>query len=111
LHIGCVAVLEGRLQPDALARRIEARLPRMQRYGQQAVPAPLGLGHPAWEDDPDLDVRGHISQWTLPAPGGEHEMRELVATLLAQPLARTRPLWEMHCMDGVGGSARRAAAP
>jgi WS/DGAT/MGAT family acyltransferase len=103
LHIGCVAVVEGRIRPDALARRVEARLPRMQRYTQRAVSAPLGLGHPAWEDDPDLDVRDHISHWTLPAPGGDHEVRELVATLLAQPLARMRPLWEMHCIDGLDG--------
>ena len=103
LHIGCVAVVDGPLRADVLARRVEARLPRMQRYAQRAVPAPLGLGHPAWEDDPDLDVRDHISQWTLPAPGGEHELRELVSMLLAQPLVRTRPLWEMHCIDGLDG--------
>ena len=103
LHIGCVAVVEGPLRPEALARRVEARLPRMQRYAQRAVSAPLGLGHPAWEDDPDLDVRDHISHWSLPAPGGDHEVRELVATLLAQPLARMRPLWEMHCIDGLDG--------
>jgi len=103
LHIGCVAVVQGQLTSDAIGRRVEARLPRMRRYAQRAVPAPLGLGHPAWEDDPDLDVRDHISQWTLPAPGGDCELRELVATWFAQPLARGRPLWEMHVIDGLDG--------
>lgn len=103
LHIGCVAVVEGQLAPETLARRMEARLPRMHRYAQRAVPAPLGLGHPAWEDDPQLDVRGHISRWTLPSPGGDHELRELTASLLAQPLDRNRPLWEMHVIDGLDG--------
>ena len=103
LHIGCVAVVDGRLTPERVARRVEARLPRMRRYAQRAVPAPLGLGHPAWEDDPELDVRAHIARWTLPSPGGDHELRELTAALLAQPLARDRPLWEMHVIDGLDG--------
>ena len=103
LHIGCVAVVGGQLTPERVARRVEARLPRMPRYAQRAVPAPLGLGHPAWEDDPELDVRAHIARWTLPSPGGDHELRELVAALLAQPLARDRPLWEMHVIDGLDG--------
>jgi WS/DGAT/MGAT family acyltransferase len=75
----------------------------MPRYAQRAVPAPLGLGHPSWEDECDLDVRDHVTRWSLPAPGGEAELRELVATLLAQPLSRERPLWEMHVIDGLHG--------
>jgi WS/DGAT/MGAT family acyltransferase len=103
LHIGCVAVLDGPISAADLVRRVEMRLPRMPRYAQRAVPAPLGLGHPSWEDECDLDVRDHVTRWSLPAPGGEAELRELVATLLAQPLPRERPLWEMHLIDGLDG--------
>jgi WS/DGAT/MGAT family acyltransferase len=103
LHIGCVAVVEGRVAKDDLVARIEARLPRMARYAQRAMAVPLGLGHPSWEDDPEFLVRHHVHAWGLPAPGGEAELREATAQLLAQPLDRNRPLWEMHVLEGLAG--------
>jgi WS/DGAT/MGAT family acyltransferase len=103
LHIGCVAVVEGRVTKDELVRRIEARLPRLARYAQRAMAVPLGLGHPSWEDDPEFLVRHHVHAWGLPSPGGEVELREATAQLLAQPLDRGRPLWEMHVLEGLAG--------
>ena len=103
LHIGCVATLGAPIDASELARRVESRLARLPRYAQRAAAAPLGLGHPAWEDVTDFDAREHVQRWSLPSPGGEHELRELVATLLAQPLERDRPLWEMHVIDGLDG--------
>lgn len=103
LHIGGVAVLEGRLSREALVRRIASRLPRMRRYAQCALPVPLSLGHPTWEDAPDFNPRDHVHRWALPAPGGESELVELLADLLARPLDRARPLWEMHLIEGLDG--------
>ena len=76
LHIGCVAVLEGPLTLRRLAERIEARLPRLRRYAQRAVPVPFELAHPSWEDDPGFDVHNHLFRWALPPPGGRAELRE-----------------------------------
>ncbi|HVP27714.1 MAG TPA: wax ester/triacylglycerol synthase family O-acyltransferase [Myxococcota bacterium] len=103
LHIGCVALIGGRLGRDALAARVHARLPRLRRYAQRAVPVPFSLGHPTWEDDPGFDARDHLHRWALPAPGGEGELAELVGNLLARPLDRGRPLWEMHLIEGLDG--------
>jgi WS/DGAT/MGAT family acyltransferase len=103
LHIGCVARLEGALGRDELVDRIEARLPRLRRYAQRAIPVPFALGHPTWEDDPDFAAGRHVHRWALPAPGGEAELREAVEKLLAQPLDRDRPLWEMHLIEGLDG--------
>jgi len=103
LHIACVAVLDRPIQLEALARRVEARLPRMRRYAQRAVEVPLSLGHPLWRDDPDFEVRRHLHRWSLPAPGGETELEELVAELLTRPLDRSQPLWEMHLVEGLHG--------
>jgi WS/DGAT/MGAT family acyltransferase len=103
LHIGCVAIVDGALDRDALVARIEQRLPDLRRYAQRAMEVPLALGHPSWEDDPDFDVGHHVLRWGLPAPGGEGELREAVARLLAQPLDRERPLWEMHLFEGLAG--------
>ena len=103
LHIGCLCVLEGRLGIDELAARVEARIARMRRYAQRAVPVPLGLGHPSWEDDPAFDVRRHLFRWALPAPGGPAELHDAAAALLGRPLPRERPLWEMHLLEGLDG--------
>jgi WS/DGAT/MGAT family acyltransferase len=103
LHIGCVAVLEGELARDVLRARLGECLPRMRRYRQRAVGAPLGAAHPAWEDDPHFDPAAHVFRWRLPAPGGPGELEEAVADLLARPLDRNRPLWEMHILEGLDG--------
>lgn len=103
LHIGCVAVIEGALSRDALITRLRARLPRLRRYGQRAIPVPLALGHPTWEDDPGFALQRHVQRWALPAPGGEQELREAVEALVALPLDRERPLWEMHLLEGLDG--------
>jgi len=103
LHIGCVAVVEGQLSLRELAARIEARLPRLRRYAQRAVPVPFDLAHPSWEDDPAFDVRDHLFRWALPPPGGSAELREASAALLTRRLDRSRPLWEMHLFEGLDG--------
>ncbi len=103
LHIGCVAVVEGALRREELVARIEERLPRLRRYGQRAMSVPFAMGHPSWEDDPGFRADHHVSRWGLPAPGGEGELREAVARLLASPLDRERPLWEMHLLEGLAG--------
>lgn len=103
LHIGCVALLAAPLPLDTLARRIEARLPRLRRYTQRALGVPLDVGHPTWEDDPRFDVRRHLQRWSLPSPGGEGELAEAVGQLLTLPLDRGRPLWDMHLLEGRPG--------
>ena len=107
LQIAAVVRLSGRISVEELAVRIESRIGRAPRYAQRAVPVPFALGHFAWEDAPDFDARDHVQRWSLPAPGGEHELCELAARLMAQPLARDRPLWEMHLLEGShdGGAA------
>ena len=103
LSIGCVAVLASELGRDELVRHLEARLGAIPRYAQRAVPAPLALAHPSWEDDPDFDVRNHVHRGALPSPGGDAELCEAVEELLARPLDRTRPLWETHLLEGLHG--------
>jgi len=100
LQIASLLVLDGPVTVDELVARIEARIWRAPRYAQRAMPVPLALGHPSWEEAPDFDARDHIRRWALPAPGGPHELAELAARLLEQPLRKDLPLWEMHAIEG-----------
>jgi len=100
LEIASVLSLERPVTVEELVARVEARIRRVPRYAQRAMSVPFALGHPTWEEAPEFDARDHIQRWALPSPGGEHELLELVARLLEQPLRRDRPLWEMHAIEG-----------
>ncbi len=103
LHIAGVAILDGTLEAGDLMGHIESRLGRLRRYTQRPFPTPLSAGHPSWHDATDFDVRNHIQRWALPSPGGMQELLEVTAQLIARPLDRSRPLWEMHVLEGLDG--------
>jgi diacylglycerol O-acyltransferase len=59
-----------------------------------------------WECRPDFEFDDHITHLVLPAPGGDAELRQLIAAQRTVALDRARPLWLMYCVDGFkGGSA------
>ncbi len=70
-------------------------------------PTPLGIDHPAWVIEDNLDLDYHIRHEELPKPGGMHELRALIARLHAVPLDRSRPLWQYYFIEGLedGGFA------
>ena len=59
------------------------------------------LGQWAWEDDPRFSIDYHVRFNALPAPGTMDDLWELVSRLHASLLDRTRPLWEMHLIEGL----------
>ncbi len=101
MAIGAVLVFDGSApsQEEFLAQ-IRSRLHLLPRLRQRLLTPPLGLGTPFWVDDETFDVRRHVARATLPAPGSEEELRALAGRLLAPPLDRARPLWELTLVDG-----------
>ena len=71
-------------------------------FGDCLKTGPLGLaGSVYWEPDPALDIDYHIRHSALPAPGRYRELFNLVSRLHATLLDRSRPLWEMHLIEGL----------
>ncbi len=103
LHIGGIAIVSGELSSGELVNCIKRRLPKLWRLAQRPMAVPFSIGHPTWEDAPDFDVRDHIQRWAIPSPGGTQELLEVAAQLLSRPLERSRPLWEMHVLEGFEG--------
>lgn len=80
-------------------RNVEAMLPP---FGDRLKTGRLGLaGNAYWEPDPALDLDYHIRHSALPAPGRYRELFTLVSRLHGTLLERSRPLWEMHLIEGL----------
>lgn len=56
---------------------------------------------PSWVVDEDLDLDHHFRHAALPKPGGERELGVLVSELHSIPLDLSRPLWELHLIEGL----------
>src|SRR5690606_2739117 len=64
---------------------------------------PLGLDHPYWEQEDDLDLDYHVREIGLPPEGDDRQLAEQVARLHARRLDRSRPLWEIYLIHGLAG--------
>jgi WS/DGAT/MGAT family acyltransferase len=90
------------LTTAAVAQRIAERIHLLPRYRQRLEePTGLGFANPVWVDDAHFDIGWHVRHATLPAPGGETELAAYVAREVSERLDRTRPLWEVHVIDGL----------
>ncbi len=54
-----------------------------------------------WTEDEEFDLEYHVRHSALPAPGRIRELLELCSRLHGTRLARERPLWEMHFIEGL----------
>ncbi|MEV0586518.1 wax ester/triacylglycerol synthase family O-acyltransferase [Nonomuraea sp. NPDC050310] len=103
-HVAGVAILEGgAVTVDSLAALLTERLHLSPALSQRLTGLPYGLDRPHWAPDPDFDLSHHLAEHTLPAPGDELRLAELLARLHERHLDRDRPLWEMHLVKGLSG--------
>ncbi|MEE4278992.1 MAG: wax ester/triacylglycerol synthase family O-acyltransferase [Halieaceae bacterium] len=56
-----------------------------------------------WEKDEHIDMEYHVRHSALPAPGRYRELFVLASRLHSTLLDRTRPLWELHLIEGLQG--------
>ena len=91
MAIASISIFEGASPSlDDITELVTAALPRAPRYRQVVRPVPYDLGMPRWVDDPAFDVRNHIRHTALPPPGGDVELRHLMARVMALRLFRDR---------------------
>ncbi|MEM7294844.1 MAG: wax ester/triacylglycerol synthase family O-acyltransferase, partial [Pseudomonadota bacterium] len=63
---------------------------------------PMGVaGTIFWEEEDELDMEYHVRHSALPKPGRYRELFALVSRLHSTLLDRSRPLWEMHLIEGL----------
>ncbi len=62
---------------------------------------PLDLDLPYWIEDPDFDLDFHIRESAVPPPATREQVARTVARIVARPLDRARPLWELYVLHGL----------
>jgi diacylglycerol O-acyltransferase len=101
MNIGALVIFEGKLSFDALLELIDSRIHQAPLYQQRVVQAPLSLGAPTWAFDPDFHIGSHVYRRRLDPPGTDEQLRELAGQLVSGTLDRSKPLWQVHLIDGL----------
>jgi diacylglycerol O-acyltransferase len=64
---------------------------------------PVNLSAAAWVPAEDYHPEQHVLHYALPAPGRMEHLLRLVTRAHERPLDRSRPLWEVHVIEGLSG--------
>lgn len=109
MHVGGLQLFE---KPEGAGRNYVRELyESMRAFDTIDEIAPLFLKHPTrsvrtagqwvWETDELFDIDHHVRHSALPKPGRVRELLDLVSRLHGTRLARERPLWEAHLIEGL----------
>lgn len=109
MHVGSLMLLEVPRSADgtvpdfraALVQHLRRRLPKAPALRRVLEHTPLDLAHPMWREHAAIDLDDHILRMKLPRASGMAPLRNLVAKLHAEPLDRSKPLWQFVVIDGL----------
>jgi diacylglycerol O-acyltransferase / wax synthase len=106
-HVSGLAIYDprsapgGTLDADRVRELIAERIHLLPPFRWRLATVPLGVDHPYWIEDAAFDLEFHVRELALPAPGGERQLSDQVARLVARPLDRAHPLWELYVIQGL----------
>ncbi|MFT7288728.1 MAG: diacylglycerol O-acyltransferase [Halieaceae bacterium] len=84
----------------ALLEQLRGTTELRKPFGDYVVTGKTGL---YWQKDEHIDMDYHVRHSALPAPGRYRDLFALASRLHTTLLDRTRPLWEMHVIEGLQG--------
>jgi WS/DGAT/MGAT family acyltransferase len=90
------------MRQEQVLERVRGRLHLVPRYRQRLQSSAAGLANPVWVDDDGFDLGWHVRRAALPAPGGDAGLAEFVGHELSRRVDRSRPLWELTVIEGLG---------
>ncbi|MBI5503535.1 MAG: DUF1298 domain-containing protein [Deltaproteobacteria bacterium] len=98
-----VWVLDQPPDRERMRATLERTLRNVPRLGQRVVEDPLGVAAPRWETDPLFDLGYHVRRLRVAGDGGMRELLDYAAPVGMQAFDKDRPLWELHCVEGMQG--------
>ena len=106
MHVGGLQLFE---KPEGAPRDYARQM--YESMANDTDVAPLFLKRPTrgistagqwvWTQDENFDLEYHFRHSALPKPGRVRELLELCSRLHSTRLARERPLWEAHLIEGL----------
>lgn len=105
LQLGALAIfrsprpVSGHAVADLLAQRV-SDTPRLRRTLRRSWFPP---GSAEWYDDPRFEPENHVHLHHLDSGPLQAAAAELAGRVMAAPLPRDRPLWELHVVAGADG--------
>ncbi|MGR9092179.1 MAG: WS/DGAT/MGAT family O-acyltransferase [Gammaproteobacteria bacterium] len=104
-HVATLMVLDAagfRGEPpyEAVRAHMAARVPQLPPLHRKLVTVPFDLDRPYWINDGEVDLEFHLRHLGVPPPGDDEQLNELIASIVARPIDRTRPLWELYVIEG-----------
>ena len=105
-HVSGLAVYDpsttatGQLTIEDVCRMVSGRLHLLPPFRWRLVWVPFGLDHPYWIEDPNFDLDFHVRESAVPPPGDDRQLAETVSRIVARPLDRRHPLWELYLIHG-----------
>lgn len=103
LKVTVIDPVDGEFGFEAFRRHLLDRLHLLEPLRYKLIDIPWRLDHPVWQQDCDVDLDYHLRRVRVPAPGGRRELDQVIGEIASTPLDRTRPLWEFHFAEGLGG--------
>ena len=106
MHVGGLSILElpadysGDFMQD-VRTHIQNRMHMAPIFQRKLINMPFDIANPIWVMDEALDIDYHIRHVIVPPPVTRATVDKLVARLHSSLLDRSRPLWEMHILDGL----------
>lgn len=112
-HVSSVTIYDPTDAPggaglEATKEIILERIDQLAPFRRRLVEVPLGLDLPYWIEDPHFDIDFHVRHHAIPPPGNPEQLAEAVSRIIARPLDRTRPLWELYVIEGLDNGTRIA---
>jgi len=106
MHVVGVIVFDPSTAPggydfEQVKEMLKGRLHLVPQFRRKLAPVPFNVHHPVWVEDSEFDLDYHVRRIGCPAPGGQHELAELVGDIASRQLDRNYPLWEMHIVEGL----------
>lgn len=106
MHVGSLHLFDlpagyaGDFHAD-VRRQMQRSLRRTPVLRRRLAPMPLQFANPVWVEAGPIDLAYHVQRVTLPAPGTQAQLEDLVGRLHSERLDRRRPLWRMAVIDGL----------
>ena len=105
MTVGNLMLLERPPGRAALVDRLEAvasQAPQLHQYPGDPTRLRRQL---VWVDDPDFDAGDHVRVMTIPPPGEQRQLLDLISLLEPIPFEPDRSPWDVTVIDGLAGGA------